>query len=401
MNDLILTDKLLADRLADSVKLSRKSTLELKNLLDKDGVIAKNYSATIEAKNEANSAAIAMLGVMNSDSKSRDQKYITTVNKVNDLNIKASEFAKHVRESLDRLKMERIFKDWRRILVDELPRTPLGNVFDKFSKEIKNKIELATNISVGEVEVISFIENNLDKVQSNLAASLGGPSTINKSSKNAVAQLKKQPFRAADKNIKKITKESNEVYWNTQPVTGLDISGDGNAQYVIIQESPTHYRVKELSVDPSAVVQLNLDIGDMAVDLLKTAASAAASAYGIPLPGAGGKDSKGEELATSQPDTGNQADLAMQERLILDAMKKAISGLSARLRTQMQSLKDIDAGDKLNPYGVRQLQSLLQGYEVQLSTISNEAGKLSGGEPAESGTSDNGENTSSNETPTG
>jgi hypothetical protein len=356
---------LAVDQFANTISETNDKITALTDLI-KTGQIRKKYQDVMNAINSLNGEAMKLL--------INESGYEKTIIAANNLNNEVGEFGQTIQGKLNELGIEQTNQDWKD-MIKNLPGTPLGAVIDvKIPAEEKKKINDVVNIKVGR-SMKSTIIDLLYKAQTALAASMSGTSRAGESTQNVVAMTKARPFRAADNNIKTITDDINKDEWNTIPVSGLNASGDGNAQYVIIQDSPTNYRVKEFSVDPSSVIQFQLDTTDVAVGILKTVASAAASAYGVPLNL--GKSSTSGESSNAEVNGDNNVGSELEEQILLEAMKTSIKGFSAGLYSQKQALERETLAVQ-NPQGTRRLKSFLKGYVRQLSTVSTHADRLSG-----------------------
>lgn len=214
------------------------------------------------------------------------------------------------------------------------------------------------HLDVGEwIEQFSTAKERFHEAQEALSHTALAPV---REGKNLMAAIRKDPFEATDPNIKVITDKDNLQFWNLAPVNGLDGVGDGDAQYIIVQDSPTTFRVKELSVDPTSVVQLNTDVGAIAVEVLKGLGTAAAGVAGVSIPKKGG-GSSGE--VTTGPD------ISELEELVSASASKTIAALLARLRALKSGLPD-DANP--NNSAQQQLVGSLNNYETQLDAIVQE-----------------------------
>lgn len=263
---------------------------------------------------------------------------------------------------------------WRDILVRDLPRSQLGVAQQGFSAQAKKRIASALAGPSGD-PLKARLAGLLDELKEAVSTTLGGVGRLkSQSGRNLVAAMRLQPYSVTDPNLKLITSATNRTRWNAVPVNGLKALGDGNAQYIVVQDNLTTFRVKELSVDPSGVVNLNLDAGEMAVDLVGQLASAAAAAYGIPL---GEVLAKGGEATPTSPESDAAAPTARvgareAETIVTEETREMLRGLASRLREQLRSLEDALArsqGKPSDPVATRQLKSLLQNYERQLEAI--------------------------------
>lgn len=97
---------------------------------------------------------------------------------------------------------------------------------------------------------------------------------LNRVGSAMVGRTRIRPFVAADPNIKLLLREDAEEHWCPIPVDSLLAWGDGDAQYVVVQDSPTVYRIKEMHLDPQGVVELQVSMADLGFELFEKVAQA-------------------------------------------------------------------------------------------------------------------------------
>jgi hypothetical protein len=279
----------------------------------------------------------------------------------------AAEYAGAVSKALEDAQVKDLQAAWVTTLTTDLPESQLGVAAKAFGNEVTDKIA-AVVAAEGEGAIDNLLFGLLGQVKLALSSAATNLSLLRSSAANAVAGIREQPFQLADPNVKTITKADNQTNWNRVPISGLRTLGDGNAQYVIAQDNPTTFRVKELSVDPSGVINLQMDVGEMAVDVLGKVAVAAASAYGVPLGNLTGSGKTGSGAAPAGT-PGSPALSPKKTEDIVDAqVREMLTGLANRLRVQLSNLED-SQNRTPDPLAASRLRGILRSYEEQLGAV--------------------------------
>ncbi len=94
-----------------------------------------------------------------------------------------------------------------------------------------------------------------------------------------------QPIDPADPRLRGATEEERGVLEDASWRTIFDDTrarADGKSEFIVVQESPIHYRLKSLESDPTGVVSQQIAFAQKATKLIARVAGAAAAAYGIP-----------------------------------------------------------------------------------------------------------------------
>lgn len=188
---------------------------------------------------------------------------------------------------------------------------------------------------------------------------------------NVRASTRLTPFQVADPNLKVITSEEGFNHWNVVPLDIAKASGDGESQYIIVQDGPTNYRIKEVHVDPTGVVGLQLTFAEIGFGILKEVASAAA---GVDLPG---KDKTTGETTT--PTTvSDAATMGERERHFQERLRAAVLSFRASLQELKGQLNEDGTADKVTQ--TTALKAAVDAFQRRVDAIVTEAQKASTGE---------------------
>lgn len=191
------------------------------------------------------------------------------------------------------------------------------------------------------------------------------PERLQQDRRNQVAKIREAPYVVDDPNIGTILDEANAQLWRKVPVDQLKSSGEGTAQYVVVQDGPTSYRLKELQIDPQGVVSLQVSMGEIGLGLLSEVASLAAASAGVRT----SSDNDGGE--PSPMSGGGGSALPSQMQLLKDEYQRMISTLLAELRPTLESAGSVS---------LAKLQSTLAGtlesYQRNMEDLAAEARRL-------------------------
>lgn len=175
-------------------------------------------------------------------------------------------------------------------------------------------------------------------------------------------------FRATDENLKVITDPIHEKDWRKIPIDDLAVDGAGDAQFVVVQETPLTYRLKRMHADPSKAVELTMSVADVGLDILKTFVL-----KGAPLPGDTGGTTPGTGEATSSGGSGGKDAAAV-------ACRAGVRDLANKLRTELVQLptKPAATGKEpakpaaADPVQVARVTGILRGYRALLTACGGE-----------------------------
>lgn len=155
-----------------------------------------------------------------------------------------------------------------------------------------------------------------------------------------------------DHNIPIITNSENRELWNRIDVDRLRVQAAGRSRYIVVQDSPINFRLKELNSDPSSVVKFGLTAADVGLEVLSTVITKGALSKGG---GSGGGSEAG-------------ADPAVQARLTDETTAKvaAVRGNLLRdLETLAKELPEKANAQQVKDHAAR-LKLLLDLYEGDL-----------------------------------
>lgn len=290
-------------------------------------------------------------------SEERDQKEREMDNAIEALMKATQEFASAADSALNESDIVRFVKEWRELLSN----------FSNLGEDLAVLIAAAPEEVQAELLQIPPDESidlpALKRRYSSFARAATKSFKLSReisSRQNALVYLaRSQPFRIADPNLATISHDDGHSHWLEVPLDELVASGDGLAQYIIVQDGPTSYRLKELHVDPTSVVGLQITIADVGVELLT---KAAAIASGVDLSSVLSRDGQKEP----SPPASLGADLsAARERELNEVKQATLRDLLAKLRAIQQ-----DASDPARLDEVRgKLRGTLGGYGKLLEGV--------------------------------
>lgn len=162
-----------------------------------------------------------------------------------------------------------------------------------------------------------------------------------------------------DHNIPEITRRCGmdktcRRAWNRVDVDRMRVGAAGRSRYIVVQDSPINFRLKELNSDPTSVVKFGLTAGDIGLEVLSTVITKGAVGKG------GAQD--GAEPVTN-PDPEAQARLA-------EATTTKITAVRGNLLRDLAALeKELPAkptAQQLKEHAAR-LTLLLEFYEGDLA----------------------------------
>lgn len=146
-----------------------------------------------------------------------------------------------------------------------------------------------------------------------------------------------------DQNAVKLEFDKDE---NWKVYDSAHAIGDGRSGYVVVQESPLHYRTKEFRNDPSKVVALNLRVLESGINILGSVLGAAGAAYGgaaldkLGLPSTDGAENEDRQLAMAKAEVAAAEASASEATGFQEAM---LAPIRSRLATIVEQLEDIDS----------------------------------------------------------
>ncbi|MCZ6572822.1 MAG: hypothetical protein O7C98_06595, partial [Planctomycetota bacterium] len=134
--------------------------------------------------------------------------------------------------------------------------------------------------------------------------------------------------------------------------------GDGKNEFVVVQESPIHYRMKKFETNPSAVASLQVSFAENAMNIVGEVLGAAAAVYGVPAVGilkdklgTGGFEGEEDKAAAL---TIAQAQIAASKEIVAQRMaaeNKQLNPLRLRLRRLADDARKLKI--QLDAYSVR------------------------------------------------
>jgi len=287
----------------------------------------------------------------------------TLLRSATDLRLEANKFASQIAEQPPEGQARGLLDAWNGMLKQLVEEGRFAPLRARLPEDLRQMLKTALEAS-GELrdlgEVQDALRRDLDRCEAALAAATAGPAQVRQLAGNLVALVRSRPFEAADPNIRTITKVENEKHWHLLPVDMLETSGDGLTQFVIVQDGPTAYRLKELHVDPAGVVDLRLSVGDVALDLLEAVAQAQ---LGVSLGGGG------EEEAKDKPPGPPPRDVlrADRERLLRTQAESVVGDLRRALAAEAARSPGPDAA---------RLRAILEGHLARIDAVVAEAKKL-------------------------
>jgi len=194
-----------------------------------------------------------------------------------------------------------------------------------------------------------------------------------RSANMSVETIKNQPFLEGDPNLGTIL-DSKKGSWHDLDLDldHLSASAEGDAQYIIVMDNPTTFRLKRMTADPKQVVGLRLDLASAA---FKTISSLALRQAGL-----GGFESS----TTSAPPTSNEA-IDAQVDMLRKEYQDVIIALRGRLDLMIDTVGDDDTEV---PDAVKtRITDLLTAAELQLKSLKTLAEKINN-QPGTAGTND-------------
>lgn len=211
-------------------------------------------------------------------------------------------------------------------------------------------------------EVASLVKDPPNLVQ--LSKSVDAAILILKKSPQQIrisANLVGKPgFDATDPNVPKLAEE----LWKEEPVDTFRVAAGGESDFVIVQESPTRFTVKQLRFDPKANAELGVSIADLGLDIATTIVQ---QTTGVKVGTSSAEDSSGQGM------TG-------------DARKRIADDCRASLRAMSSSLgAEIEKAEKktgaVEPALLGRIRGLLLGHHSLLAACTSALGKASSSAP--------------------
>jgi sugar-specific transcriptional regulator TrmB len=328
---------------------------EYRSSMDAESPIGERLQAVREARK---------LLLEQLDQTDRPVSLITLASSSISLRDAANQLSNEVGQQLQRLKPLAMSESWeatRRVLLED-------SRWSRVAKEVQSEWPARTpplNAQDDDKALARLIDASIREANGAIAAAFEGAANVRASADNPVLAIRNQPFVAADPNIQTITKPENAENWRTVPVDALAARGDGLTEFIIVQDGPTTYRLKELRVDPRGVVGFQLSVADVGIDLLRAVAE---TRFGLGLP------SKGDNNDPQQdPSTSPTGALAEQERLLNDSLRDALSGLTKFLQSETFGLAD---NTDLSSESRERVQGRLRGELRRLRALHEAASHL-------------------------
>ncbi len=268
------------------------------------------------------------------------------------------------------------------------PKDPYVTLDKKLDPDIRKR-----NADARQVDPEAIGQNGLTRIATDAFSLIKSAQTastkVQSKSQNAVELSRTNAFTVGDPNILRITEceelvtstldaltfsgggdliECTDSKWQPLPLDELRAQGDGHAQYIIVQESPKHFRLKKLRVDPAGVVDLQVSFADAAVDLMS---KIALNAAGVPIPQTGTSNQETALSSSSTPITSEQ------EQVIQDSYEQTLKSLRLALQGVRDSLgTDTSNGGSYNATVEAKLKGILQSHQARLHSIIQSAKTL-------------------------
>ncbi len=163
----------------------------------------------------------------------------------------------------------------------------------------------------------------------------------------------KPGFDATDPNVSRL----DEELWKDAPVDAFTVKANGDSDFVVVQESPTRFTVKQLRFDPKANAELGVTIADLGLNIVSTIVQQTTGVK-VGLTGEGG---------SAQGATG-------------DARKRIGEDCRAQVRVMSASLSaEIDkvqrSAGAVEPALQGRIRGLLAGHHATLAACTGALGK--------------------------
>jgi hypothetical protein len=169
------------------------------------------------------------------------------------------------------------------------------------------------------------------------------------------ARLVGEPgFDSTDPNVAKL----NEENWSVNFVDEFLVNADGESEFVIVQESPTRFNVKQLRFDPKANAQLGMAFADLGFDIATTVL----------------QQTTGVKLETSKTGTTSEVTGDARKR-IADDCRASLRAMSGTLNAEIKKLEQ--SNTNVDPALIGRVRGLLQGHHSLLSACTTALGKTS------------------------
>ncbi|WP_419659186.1 uncharacterized protein Dvar_80680 [Desulfosarcina variabilis str. Montpellier] len=312
---------------------------------------------------------------------SEAMKLMTTQNDVKEMN-QLEIFSKNaaLKNSVDRYvaKIDEVYQPVRKLETEYInslknqlnnlennPKNPYSSLSVKLPDHILKEIAATNQIKPEQIGRLE-LEKRVADFSKQIVMLTEGPETFREQTNNLVSLIKTAPFMITDPNIKEITSEVDESgkdMWQPKPIDNLVVEGGGDAQYIIVQDSPKNFRLKKLSVDPSKVIDLKLSIADAAVEVLGSVALSAAGMYGIPVPEAGPNQNQPNEIPLSG------TSVREQELIIKEEADISFQGLKVSLQNILNQIPSDGLSDNISAEMKSRLKGILKGYQTELQAI--------------------------------
>ena len=171
-----------------------------------------------------------------------------------------------------------------------------------------------------------------------------------------------EKFQPHDANIREITKKENMDLWNKVAVDSLKVNSSGNSRYVIVQDGPVNFRLKELNSDPTSVARFGLTVADVGLEILNA----------LVLKGALDLDKEGGSSGASAPPPPDATRSAELARVLSGELEDASADFQRELDAIDKSLAGKPTAAELTSLKAR-LQGLLERHKTVLTIVSQRA----------------------------
>lgn len=213
--------------------------------------------------------------------------------------------------------------------------------------------------SQGVSSVISQLPD-LANIQKNIKALREVTEKSSDQIRGAKLKLVGEPgFDATDPNVPKL----DENKWSEKFVDEFEVEADGESEFVIVQESPTRFNVKQLRFDPKSNAQLGMAFADLGFDIATSVL----------------QQTTGVKLDVSSTGTTSEVSGDARKR-IADDCRASLRAMSGTLKTELGKIQQ--PGAVVDQAVVGRVRGLLQGHHALLSACTAALGKTSPTTPA-------------------